>query len=114
MLKAGKLRHIVTIKKPVYTQVADGSVTVSFTNLFKCYCSIEPVSVKELILANTTEHKISVRIVVRFNSLIDNTCIVQHGTKIYNIEGVQPDVDSGIEYLTLACSTGILTANSET
>lgn len=114
MLKAGKLRHIVTVKKPTYTQVADGSVTVSFTNLFKCYCSIEPISVKELILANTTEHKISVRILIRYNSLIDNTCVIYHGDKIYNIEGIQADTESGIEYLTLACSTGILKSNSET
>lgn len=113
MLKAGKLRHKITIENSVLVQQSDGSVEATYQKFLSCWASIEPLSVKEFIAANTTEHKITCRITVRYNSGITNEMRVKHGTKIYNIEGVQPDLDSGIEYLTLACSTGVLTEGSQ-
>ena len=113
MLKAGKLRHKITIENPVSTQANDGSVSVSYQKYLACWASIEPLSVKEFIVANTTEHKINARITIRYNAGITSDMRVKHGNKIYNIEGIQPDLDSGIEYLTLACSTGILTETSQ-
>lgn len=107
-LAAGKLRHIIKIQRPVVVQSSDGSVSETWEDVYKLYASIEPLSAKEYLAAATTEHKVTCRIVIRYKAGLTSNMRVLHGSKVYNIEGLQTDVDSGIEYITMPCSTGVL------
>lgn len=108
-ISAGNLRHIVKIQHVVQVQSSDGSINSVWQDLFnRVYASIDPVSVKEFLVAATTESQVTARITIRYKSQITEKMRVVHGNKVYQIEGVQSDIDSGIEYLTLACSTGVL------
>ena len=40
-LAAGKLREYVTIKRPVETELPDGSTAVTYTDLLTTYCSLK-------------------------------------------------------------------------
>lgn len=108
-LSAGNLRHIVKIQNTVQTQNSDGSVDSTWVDVYnRVHASIDPLSVKEFLVAATTEHQVVARITIRYRKNITAKMRVVHGSTVYQIEGVQADIDSGIEYLTLACSTGVL------
>jgi SPP1 family predicted phage head-tail adaptor len=51
--------------------------------------------------------KVVARITIRYRENINATMRVVHKGKAYNIEGVLPDPDSGMEYLTLPVSEGV-------
>lgn len=107
-MRAGKLRHRVTIQLPDYTQdPITGEMTPSWVEFAKAWASIEPLSAREFIAAAATQSKISARIVIRYRTGIDATMRILHRDKAYNIEGVLADKVSGLEYLTLPCSEGV-------
>lgn len=108
-ISAGNLRHIVKIQGVVEAQNSSGAIESVWVDVYnKLYASIDPISMREFLVASTTESQLNVRITIRFKKNIVAKMRVVHGDKIYQIEGVQPDIDSGIEYLTLVCSTGIM------
>jgi head-tail adaptor len=53
------------------------------------------------------QSQVSARITIRQRSGITAAMRVVHGSKVYQIEGVLPDKESGLEYLTLPCSEGV-------
>lgn len=112
-LSAGKLRHVIKIQRPVSIQNADGSMSETWEDLYKLYAAIEPLSAKEFLAASTTEHKVTCRIIIRYKDGLTTNMRILHGNKLYNIEGLQTDIDSGIEYITIPCSTGVLTNESQ-
>jgi len=108
-ISAGNLRHIVKIQYVTQTQSSSGVVDNVWVDLYsKLYASVDPVSVREFLVAATTESQVVARITIRYKKDVTAKMRVVHGDKVYQIEGVQPDIDSGIEYLTLACSTGVM------
>lgn len=110
-VSAGKLRHIIKIQQNQEVQLDDGSMQTQWVDVYsKTYASIEPLSAREFLASATQEMQVSARITVRYKPNIVAKMRILHGATVYNIEGVLPDADSGIEYLTLVCSTGVLDA----
>lgn len=108
MIDAGKLRHRVTIEYPVIAQDSSGATVVDEWALFgKYWAAIEPLSAKELIAAQATQSKVIARITIRYVPGLYAAMRILHGMKTYNIEGVLPDLDSGLEYITLPVSEGV-------
>lgn len=108
-ISAGNLRHIVKIQQVVETQSSSGAVESVWQDLYtRVYASIDPVSVREFLAAASTESQVTARITIRYKKNIVAKMRIVHGSTVYQIEGVQADIDSGIEYLTLACSTGVM------
>lgn len=107
-MRAGDLRHRITIQRPEYTQdPVTGEVTASWVEVAKTWASIESLSARDFIAAAANQSKVSARIVIRYRTCIDSTMRILHREKIYNIEGVLADKVSGLEYLTLPCSEGV-------
>lgn len=107
-MRAGKLRHPITIQRPEYAQdPVTGEMTGSWVEVGRTWASIEPLSAREFIAAAATQSKVSARIVIRYRSGVDASMRVVHRDKIYNIEGVLADISSGLEYLTLPVSEGV-------
>lgn len=112
-MRAGKLRHRVSLQRYQYVgQDPDtGEELRQWQDARTCWASIEPLSVREMIAAQAEQSKVSARITIRYTDDVDAAMRVVHtkrGTKkFYNIEGVLPDNDSGLEYLTLAVSEGV-------
>ncbi|NBA95509.1 phage head closure protein [Pseudomonas sp. R5(2019)] len=108
-MKAGVLRHPIVIQRPDYVQdsVTGEMTMVAWMEVAKTWAAIEPLSAREFIAAATTQTKVSARIVIRYRDDIDATMRILHRGKIYNIEGVLADKDSGRDYVTLPVSEGV-------
>lgn len=106
MLNAGRLRHRLRLEQPVTVQDATGTLTTTWQEVKTIHAAIEPLSVKDYLVAQQIKSKITARIVIRFDPAINPTmrlvCPVT-GT-VYQIHGALPDPVSGREYLTLAAS----------
>lgn len=116
MLSAGKLRHRVQIQYPIETQDQNtGAIQVSWAVLASVWASIEPLSAREFVAAQSEDSKVTTRITIRYRSDINSAMRLYHPAKglLYNIEGVLSDKDSGLEYLTLPCSEGLMYKEDE-
>jgi SPP1 family predicted phage head-tail adaptor len=116
-LSAGRLRHRVRIEAltalldsngDVVQDQETGEVSEVWTLLGECWASIEPLSAREFIQSQAIQSKVSARIIIRRQDYIPTAGMrVVHGVRIYNIEGVLEDKDSGLEYMTLPVSRGV-------
>lgn len=110
-LKAGRLRHRVAIQARVQGQdPVSGEVTESWqtvTGWETVPCAIEPLSAREFIAAQATQSQIVARITMRYRAGLLPTMRIVHKGAIYNIAGLLPDKDSGLEYLTIPVSAGV-------
>ena len=107
-MKAGTLRHRVTIQQPVSAQnPTTGAETVTWQYFAQVWASVEPVSVREFVAAKSGQSEVMARIVIRYRPGIDATMRILFRGAVYNIEGVLPDPKSGREYITLPVSMGV-------
>lgn len=106
MLRAGDLNHRLTIEQPAFTQDSSGDMVPAWSTLAEVWGHVAPVSAREFTEANAEQSKVTARIVIRYRADVDASMRVMHRGKAYNIEGVLPDAESGLEYITLACSEG--------
>lgn len=104
---SGRLRHRIRIDEQVTLKNSFGEQTTEWETLATVWASIEPLSARESMIAEQTQSKISARIIIRSRNYIRASMRAVHGSTIYNIEGVIRDPDSGQEWLTLACSSGV-------
>jgi SPP1 family predicted phage head-tail adaptor len=105
MFSAGSLRHRVNIESLQETQDAvTGERIETWTTLYSSIpASVEPLSVKEYLASQQMQSEVSVRITIRFVAGLRPTMRIRHGSVVYNMAGVLPDLDSGREYLTIPC-----------
>jgi SPP1 family predicted phage head-tail adaptor len=119
-MHAGKLRHRVLIEELVaQTDTADdviqdeatGVVDREWTAVAEVWAAIEPLSAREFIAAQSVQSKVTTRITIRYRAISPTMRLVhmRRGVRstVFNIEGVLPDKESGMDYLTLPCSAGV-------
>jgi SPP1 family predicted phage head-tail adaptor len=106
-LKAGKLRHRVSLEEMSETIDSYGQREPYWSHVADLWAAIEPLSAKEFIAAQQLQSQVTTRITIRYRSGVTAGMRIVHRGTIYNIAGVLADKDSGIEYLTLPCSSGV-------
>lgn len=107
-MQAGKLRHRVSLQKPVKTQnPSTGAVVNSWEEIAKPWAEVAPLSAREFVAAQATQSEVTTRITIRFRSDVTSKHRIVYAGKIFNIEGVLADDKSGRDYLTLPCSEGV-------
>lgn len=104
MLKAGELRHRIVLARPIYDQDTNGDPQYEWLEVATLWAKIAPLSARDFIAAQAEQAKIVARITIRYRADVDAGMHILHNQKVYKIEGVLPDDDSGLEYLTLPCS----------
>lgn len=108
-LAAGKLRHRVTIQQAVETQNPDtGAVKVEWVLYAERWAEYVAQSVREFIAAAAVQSEVKGRFTVRTDQGVTADMRVIHRGKAYQILGVMPDPDSGLEYMTLPVSEGVI------
>ncbi len=108
-VKAGQLRHRVTIQSRTDQQDPTyGGITPKWKALHSnVWARIKPIAAREFIAGDAKQSLVIANITIRYKSDVTAANRIVHGTRIYNIEGVLTDDDSGLEYLTLPCSEGV-------
>lgn len=110
-----KLRHRLTLQEKVTTQDPhSGAVVTAWQDLdVDMPAAIEPLSAREFLVAQQMASKVTARVTIRAREsgrtvMSNDMRLIDNDTgRIYNIEGVLPDKDSGREYLTLPVSEGV-------
>lgn len=108
-MKAGKLKHRITIQKKTSSKTSTGSIKIKWEDVCKVWASFEPSSVKEFLASQSIKSEVIAKIIIRYNKnlSIDSTMRVLYRDKVYNIVGVLPDLNCGLDYLTLSVSEGV-------
>lgn len=107
-VKAGKLRHRVTIQAQQNTQdPVTGANIVTWVDVATVWASVEPLSVREFIQSQATQSEISARITIRYRPDLDASMRFVFRSKIYNPAGMLPDAVSGIEHITVPVVEGV-------
>jgi SPP1 family predicted phage head-tail adaptor len=105
-LSAGRLRHRVLIQDKVETLNSNGARVLSWVDVAEVWAAVEPLSAKEFIASAATQSRVVARITIRARTLSPTMRIVHRG-QTYNIHGVLPDKNSGLEYMTLPVEVGV-------
>ncbi|HIE0939541.1 TPA: phage head closure protein [Serratia marcescens] len=107
-MQAGKLRHRITLQKPVKVQDPEtGSVENIWQDLAQLWAEVSPLSARELVSAQAMQNAVTTRITIRYRQDIEPKYRILFRGKKFNIEGILSDPKSGLEYLTLPCSEGV-------
>ena len=106
-MKNRQFRHRVRIEELVEELDSNGALVSEWTLIAHRWCRVVPLSARELIAAAATQSKVTARIEMRHCDWITPTMRIVHRGKVYGIEGLLPDMKSGIEYLTLPVSEGV-------
>jgi SPP1 family predicted phage head-tail adaptor len=105
-MRAGKLKHYVTIQQLASSLDASGNTVEAWTDVASVWADIAPLSAREFIAAQGLQSQVVARITIRYRPDVRASMRVNHDGVIYNIAGVLADPNSGREYLTLPCSQG--------
>lgn len=107
MLDSGKLRHRVSIERITRTQdQVTGAISETWTEIAKVWAAVEPLSAREFVQSAAGQSEVTARITIRSRDILATDRIIHRGT-VYNIRGVLPDKDSGLEYITLPVAAGV-------
>lgn len=106
-IAAGRLRHWVDIEEPEDVQDSTGEIVRVWNPFCRVPASIEPLSAREYLAASSTQSKVIARIVIRWIEGLEARMRINYCGKLYNIEGILPDKESGIEYVTIPVSVGV-------
>ena len=105
-INSGDLSHQVRIEYKAQSQSASGQLVPTWTLLALVWADIQPLSGRELLLAEQTMSKVEARAVVRFRTDITANMRLVYGSIIYNIAAVIQDPRFK-DHLTLSLSTGL-------
>lgn len=107
-LDAGELRHRVELLKLTLARdTTTGEEVESWAKERTVWAKLTYLSGKEFIAAQAEASKVVARIKMRYRTDIDHTYRAKHRGKVYNIEAVLPDNESGLEWITLLVSEGV-------
>uniref|UniRef100_UPI00376EA4BE phage head closure protein n=1 Tax=Ectopseudomonas hydrolytica TaxID=2493633 RepID=UPI00376EA4BE len=108
-LKAGRLRHRVDIQARQDVQDPNtGDVTPTWVTVWpNVPAAIEPLSAREFIAAQAVQSQVVARITMRYRQGLDASMRILHKSTVYDIAGLLPDKDSGLEYFTIPVSAGV-------
>lgn len=105
-LAAGLLRHKVLIEEFIEYKNSAGEREQTWITFKETWASVEPLSAREFIAAQQMQSKVTARITMRYTPGINAAMRIVYRGQIFNIEGILSDKISGLEYLTMPCSTG--------
>lgn len=106
--RTGTLRHRIELQsRTPYTNTAGDQEPGDWETYATVWAAINPISAREFITAQQSESEVMARITINFRDDVTAAHRCKHGANIYNIHGVLPDQDSGLEYLTLPVSKGV-------
>ena len=111
VFRAGDMRDWLTFEDLSTEQDSDGNTddvwVPAFPTNSRMPAQLSPLSGRELIAAQAVQSLVTCRIRMRYRAGITARMRARQGNFVYNILAVVPDPGSGIEFLTLLCSSGI-------
>ena len=104
-MKAGSLRHVITLQEPVETQNDYGEPVTSWQDVLSCRASIEPLSAREFFASQQTKADVTHKVRLRYLPVVP-TMRLLFGTRVFNISSALNREERGIE-LELLCKEAL-------
>ena len=101
-MRAGSLRHLITVQTPTDTVDATGATKQTYGTLITAWAMIRPIRAKEYIAAGQVFTEMSHLITMRYYPGVTTKCRVQFGTRYFDIMSVANTEERG-ETLSLIC-----------
>jgi len=105
-LRAGKLRHHVTIQKPKKVRSKRGAETITYVDDFKAWADIDPPKGREYFADGQKQSAVVTRVVMRYRKGVTPQYRVKHGTRIFHVNSVV-NPDERNRELILMCSEAV-------
>jgi SPP1 family predicted phage head-tail adaptor len=105
-MRAGTLRNRLVLQSKVETRGPSGGVSTTWATQFTVWGGIHPISGKEYTAIQQTQNEAEVKIVIRYQSSIDETWRVVNGGRAYAIESIINENDRD-RMMTLMCLQGV-------
>lgn len=108
LLNPGDLRHRLVIEdmRPIIDSHGE-HIGTEWVEVAKVWGKVEPLSARELIEAQSMQSEVRARVTMRQNAVFSATCRIRHRGLIYNIAGIVPDPNSGLEWITVPVTQGV-------
>lgn len=106
-MKAGSLRHKITIQENAALNDAAGSQKPVWQDVCTVQAAIKPLSGRELIVSQAENSEISVRIVIRYRTGITASMRIVYGNTIYAIVAPPINTDMRNTELQIMCAAGL-------
>lgn len=101
-MRAGQLRHRVTIQSPVQSQNETGEVELAWVDLCSLWASVEPLTGRELLRADRVESELTHRVRLRHDSRVSSRLRIVHESRTLEIVSVA-NQDERNEQLEVMC-----------
>ena len=105
-MRAGQLRNRLVLQSKTETRGAAGGVATTWTTQATVWGGIHPISGKEYTAIQQTQNEAEVKIIIRYQSSIDETWRVVNGGREYSIVSVINENDRD-RMITLMCLKGV-------
>jgi SPP1 family predicted phage head-tail adaptor len=92
-MRAGQLRHVVTIEEPIETQDAYGGVVQTWEFFLRPFAALEAISSREFFGSERVEADVDHRLRIRYHAGITPKMRVLHGARVFEIKGAPRDLD---------------------
>lgn len=96
-MRAGKLRHKMTIEAPPTTRNAYNEATGSWTTFATVWGSIEPLSGRELVAARELQSDVDFKITIRYLSGVAAKMRVSWNSRTFDIAHVESRMEGNRE-----------------
>jgi head-tail adaptor len=100
-MRAGKLRHRVTIQRPVVSQDADGGQLVAWVDVTGVWARVSPVKMTEQLIAQQVDARLTHEVEMRGRAFPPEYRL-RFGTRILEPTGVRDSDERGIMLLIAA------------
>ena len=87
-MRAGPLRHRITIQEATETQDVYGEPDVSWSEFVQAWASVEPIGSREYFASNRENADITHRVRMRYRPGITHKMRVLYGTRAFDIESI--------------------------
>lgn len=108
-MKAGLLRHQVTLQSPAGARDAVGERITTWTDVATVWARIQPLSARELFAAAQAHAATTHRVTIRHSidvAAIDAAWRVQFGSRVFVVDGVR-NIDERNREIELLCTEGL-------
>lgn len=103
-MRAGQLRHRITIQEPVETRDSYGSVKTTWSDLCTVWAGIWPIRAKEYVSAGQTQSEVTHTIRIRYRDDITSKMRIEFGTRYFSIVKPPINPDERKSKLDLVCT----------
>jgi len=87
-MRAGQLRHLVTVKSPTHTADGKGGIATTWGTVTTCWASVEPLRGREWIESHLENSEVTGRVVMRYKAGIRPDYMVYFGDRTFQIISV--------------------------